>query len=124
MIAISRGYEDGCVHILDSKNIQVCIHHFHPSIIECNSDGKYSPKLGASPTIYLTTFAMDNEQFKEDSRYNRITGYAEDIKHVSSCEIQNNNNLHDKILVLGTTERDIHNNKHHFEIIKAKESKK
>ena len=87
ILAISQSYKDSCICILDSKNILVYIYHFHSSIIKYNSDRKHNLKVGALPTIYLATFVMNNEQFKEDSRYNSIVECAEDIEYISNSKM-------------------------------------
>ena len=72
--AISLGYGGACARCSDAHNMRTCIHHFHPSTIVLSSDGKPTLKVGATPTMNLTKFSMENENFKENKNLSRIVG--------------------------------------------------
>ena len=68
--AVSRGYEGGCSEYSDTNPNRLCIHHFHPSAIEYDKNGKCRLKTGAAPTLNMTKFSMENENFKEEKYFN------------------------------------------------------
>ena len=53
MLAISRGHAEGCFKKIELHNTRIIIRHFHPSVIECDSNGKLNLKTGAAPTTCL-----------------------------------------------------------------------
>ena len=82
MKAISLGYGGACTRYSDAQNMRICIHHFHPSVIVLSSDGKPSLKVGAAPTMNLTKFSMENNNFKENKNLSRIVGTKENLQDV------------------------------------------
>ena len=58
MLAVNRGYQDQHFKEADNGNVRICIHHFHPSVITMDENGKHRLKPGAAPTLYLTPFSM------------------------------------------------------------------
>ena len=87
MKAIGLGYGDAFTKYSDTRNIRICINHFHPSMIVLNSNGKPSLKVGAAPTINLTKFSMENENFKENKNLSRVAGTKEILEdtHKDAC---------------------------------------
>ena len=76
---IIRGYENGRKEHSHARNVRLCIHHFHPSVIYRKYDGKHELKIGASPAVCLTKFSFDNDNHKENKTLSRIMGRAEDL---------------------------------------------
>ena len=87
MLAISKGYENGVPNYTGFCNISTCSHHFHPSVIQCDENGSCTLKTGASPTLHLTRFAMENENSKEEKSLSRTVGSTEDMQYVYDYEI-------------------------------------
>ena len=56
-------------------------------MIVLNSNGKPSLKVGAAPTINLTKFSMENENFKENKNLSRVAGTKEILEdtHKDAC---------------------------------------
>ena len=89
MNAITKGYTTGSPDCSDSKNMRTCTCHFHPSVVFQNSDGKHELKTGASPTMCLTKFSMENDNSKEEKSLPRIVGNIEDLQHTHNHENKN-----------------------------------
>ena len=87
MKAISLGYGGASTEHDDARNMRICINHFHPSVIDFSSDGKTRLKVGAAPTMNLTKFSMENENFKENKNLSRIVGAKEDLQDVCNDKI-------------------------------------
>ena len=66
MLAANRGYPEIFFKEVDDFNIRICINHFHLSVIVIDENGKYRLKTGAASTIYLNTFSMKIENYKEE----------------------------------------------------------
>ena len=77
MDAIKRGYEIGHQYFSDARNVRARVCHFHPSVVLCNSEGKYELKIGASTAINLTKFSIENDNFEEET-LPRSSGSTED----------------------------------------------
>ena len=63
-----------------SENLRACIRHFHPSVLTKCDNNKYSLKLGAAPTMYLTKSSFTNEKFNEISSLPRFVASQEDME--------------------------------------------
>ena len=122
--AISRGNTDGVCEHYDCPNIRTFIHHFHPSVIQCDDNGEYILKVGASPTLYLKKFAMDNERFKEETYLQRNVGSTEDIQCIHNYEINDNIILSTPKSNIVTLTRDIRNNKRRHDVLQLEDAEK
>ena len=49
-----------------SYNIRLCAKHFHPSVLSIHPNKGITLQDGACPTLYLSTFSMNNEQYAEN----------------------------------------------------------
>ena len=123
MDTINTGYENRRAECLDTRNIRIYMHHFHPSIIFYNSVSKYELKIGASAMMYLTKFAIDNDNYKEEKTLLRITGSTKDMQNIHNYENENKEGSNNKILAIVTPTRDSYNNKRHFELLQLEEKK-
>ena len=65
-----------------SENLRICIHYFHPSILTKYNNNKYSLKLGAALTMYLTQSSILHEKFIEVSSLLRFVVSQEGIEFV------------------------------------------
>lgn len=90
MKAINLGYQDGYILPSNNYNIRLCVWHFHPSTLQWDEKSHCTLKLGASPTVYLTKFAMENDEFKEEKRFPRTVGDPKDINIVKDNFLRNN----------------------------------
>ena len=90
MIAINKGYENEIPEYSSSKNIRICIEHFHSSVIKHNNNCNYELVTGASPIMYLTKFSFDNENYAKDKTLPRSLGSTEDIQCVYDYETNEN----------------------------------
>ena len=79
---MNRGYETGNPRHTDAKNSRVYIHDFRPSVINCDSNDKHTLELGAAPTMHLTKFSFENDNFNEEKTLDRIVGSAEDGENI------------------------------------------
>ena len=50
---IKKGCSTDIPHFNFNKNTRLCIHHFHPSTMNIDENGKPSLKVGACPTFLL-----------------------------------------------------------------------
>ena len=78
---MNRGYQDQHFKEADNGNVRTCIHHFHPSVITMDENGKYRLKTRAAPALYLTLFSMQNNKFKEESRLSRRIRLSQDLEY-------------------------------------------
>ena len=69
MPVIKQGYENGCVECSYLKIIMTRIHHFHPRVITWDSSGQHRLKIGVDTTTRLREFAIENDQYKEETNY-------------------------------------------------------
>ena len=119
---INKGCKEGECQLLDTYNTRICLHHFYPSVINEEENGKYVLKTGAAPTMYLTKFSMENDNYKENKNLQRIVGTPEDLqcvydfnsKHSSneSCKKSSSISLNATIV---TPTRESRTNKHRYE---------
>ena len=65
--------------------------HFHPSVVDFESIGKCTLKIGASTTICLSKFSILNDGVEEDRALSRTLGCVEDMQHVFEHKMKNNN---------------------------------
>ena len=91
-----RGYDENSSK---NKNIQLCIHYFHPRMIEHDVSNNITLKVGASPTILLTPFSRNNDNFKEDSELPRLVGSAKYFQTVQDYQ-RNNEKTDQNVFVL------------------------
>ena len=117
MHAITKGYTNGRPECSHKNNMRICICHFHPSVIFKNSDGKYQLRTGASPTMCLTKFSMENDNFKEDTSLPRIVGNTEDLQIIYNHENNNNELSNDNKSAIVTPTRESRHNKRRFEFL-------
>ena len=78
MSIINSGYPSNTKSANDIRNTRICIKHFHPSVLCLDANSKHKLKLGASPTLLLTKFSVENENFSENKNLPRIVGSNED----------------------------------------------
>ena len=113
--AISLGYGEFTKYS-DTRNMRICINHFHPSVIDLSSDGKPRLKVGAAPTMNLTKFSMENENFKENKNLSRIVGTKEDLQDV--C-----NDVNSNVSNIVTPTRQERSNKRSYEHMRLEKEK-
>ena len=90
MKTIEGGYEGNTIQIKDDKNIRMCIQHFHLSLVEHDSNNELTSVKGASLTVCLKTFSMNNSQFNENTKLERIVGSTEDSQLTCDHELRKN----------------------------------
>ena len=78
MNVINSGYANNIKTIKDMRNVRICIKHFRPSVLCLDTNNKHKLKLGASPTLLLTKFSLENEKFSENKNLPAIVGSYED----------------------------------------------
>jgi len=66
------------INDIDNNNIRICVKHFHSSVLNIDSNGKHTLKIGACPTLFLTKFSQSNEKFNENKNLCRLAGSSED----------------------------------------------
>ena len=87
MKVIEHGYDGNSIKIKDNNDIRVCIHHFYPSVVECDSNNEIKLVTGASPTTCMTAFSMRNSEINEDKKLERIVGSTENLHTTYECEL-------------------------------------
>ena len=123
-------YQWGC----ENNNIKcpvnspprTCIHHFHPSVVTCDDNGKHTLMVGAAPTMCSCKFAMENDAYKEEKSLCRTVGSMEDTQHTHEHQLNKNKKAHvvNAALVTVAPARDQRNNKRRYEILQSEEAKK
>jgi len=89
--AINKSHPEGNFTCSDTYNTRLCLHHFHPSVIYVENSDKYTLKIGAAPTMYLTKLSFQNDNFKEEKHLQRIVGDPEDLQCVYEYNINHSN---------------------------------
>ena len=71
---INKGYVDdnACPKDDGTNNVRICMHHFHPSTMDINENGKIVLKIGACPTMHLTYQALTSNTLKENKSLPRF----------------------------------------------------
>ena len=54
MSAINYGCANGCAELSENKIFRTCMHHFHLSVIMCDSSDRCQLKIGTAPTMWLS----------------------------------------------------------------------
>ena len=112
---INRGYENGnYLGCADIKNIRICIHHFHPSVINVSSN-EYTLKIGAAPTMCLTQFSLENDICKEEKTLQRIVGSADDMERIYNYEMRSKPAEIETFPCIVTPTREDRHNKRRYE---------
>ena len=124
MKAINLGYQDGYILPSNNYNIRLCVWHFHPSTLQWDEKSHCTLKLGASPTVYLTKFAMENDEFKEEKRFPRTVGDPKDINIVKDNFLRNNYCNESPKLPKVTPDRDNRSMKRSFTCMQEEEERK
>ena len=65
--AINKSHPEGNFVCSDTCNTRLCMHHFHPSVIQLENSDKHTLKTGAVPTMYLTKISFQNDKTKYHS---------------------------------------------------------
>ena len=59
--SINHGHVNGCTKCSNNARFRTCLHHFHPSVITCDSKDRHRLKIGAHPTMHLSQHTVENE---------------------------------------------------------------
>ena len=122
--AINRGYENGnYLGCADVYNIRICIHHFHPSVINFSSN-ECALKIGAAPTMCLTQFSLENDIFKEEKTLQRIVGSADDMEHIYNYEMRSKPVEIETFPCIVTSTREDRHDKRRCELAQTEKAKK
>ena len=87
MSSINHGCANGCVECSYNAIFRTWLHHFHPSIITCDSKDRHRLKIGAVPAMCLSKCAAENELHKENINLPRFVFLPEDLQHVHNYEM-------------------------------------
>ena len=117
------GYENEREVHSDANNVRTHILHFHASFILCDSGSACILKNGAAPTMCLTLFLLDNENYEEDENFSRIVGSLEDTQHVYEHVDKRKTDNNSEALSMMPPTRYSRNSKRSFEFLQLEESK-
>ena len=124
MSAINRGYENGnYLGCADIRNIRICIHHFHSSVINVTSN-ECTLKIGAAPTMCLTQFSLENDICKEEKTLQRIVGSADDMERIHNYEMRSKPAEIETLPCIVTPTREDRHKKRRYELAQTEKAKK
>ena len=120
----NRGCEGGAPKTSENHEHRTCVCLFYPSVMQCDNNGKHSLKNGASPTLNLSKFSIENETFNEEKSLPRILGSAECSQHVHEHENKDENLKTTTKETIVSPTRDIRTNKCRRDSLQDEEAKK
>ena len=89
-VSNKSGILNGYVGDSGNKSIRACVNHFHPSVVDCNSNGKHTFKIGVSPTVCSSKFLILNNGMEENRTISRLVGRVEHMQHVFENGMKHN----------------------------------
>ena len=123
MCVINHGCANGSVGCSDNARCRMCLHHFYPSVITCDSNDLRQLNIGAAPTVCLSQHAVENELHKENVNLPRIVVSPEDLQHVQKYEMKIANENNADVVATVTLTRESRNKKRSYQKTQAEETK-